>query len=419
MRPGVCEVSTFIKNNLMGVRITGLGVVSAIGLSVSENLSALRHNKSGITGMRFLDERVDLLTGEVKVSNADLISQYQLKSSNVSRTSLLGLAAATEAWGRNKHSKHLRTGIISATSVGGMDRSENFYRDFIDKNNPDYEVLRCHDSGSTTERIASALGITGYVNTLSTACSSGANAIMLGARLLLQGKLDRVLVGGTDALTRFTINGFRSLMIYDDQWCRPFDESRNGLNLGEGAAFLLLENDKSISFSGNETLCYLSGWANAADAYHQTASSPDGKGATMAIDQAISKSGFALSDISYVNAHGTGTKNNDLSESVALKNVFGDNVPAFSSTKPFTGHTLAAAGAIEAVFSVLSIQHNLVYPNLNYQTAIQETGLKPTAALTTDQEINVVLSNSFGFGGNNSSLVFSKGVRCDRAAGRM
>jgi 3-oxoacyl-(acyl-carrier-protein) synthase len=397
----------------MGVRITGLGIVSAIGTSVRENLSALRQNRSGITGMRFLDDRADLLTGEVKVSNADLISRYQLKSSNVSRTSLLGLAAASEAWGNNKHNSQLRTGIISATSVGGMDRSENFYRDFIDKNNPDYQVLKCHDSGNTTERIASALGISGYVNTLSTACSSGANAIMLGARMLLQGKLDRVLVGGTDALTKFTVNGFRSLMIYDDQWCRPFDESRSGLNLGEGAAFLLLENEKSISLSGNSTLCYVSGWANAADAYHQTASSPDGKGATMAIEQAIKKSGFDLSDISYVNAHGTGTKNNDLSESVALKNVFGDKVPAFSSTKPFTGHTLAAAGAIEAVFSVLSIQHNLIYPNLNFNTAIEETGLKPVTKLVSDQKVNVVLSNSFGFGGNNSSLVFSKEVLGD------
>ena len=391
----------------MSVQITGIGVVSSIGLTVEENLLSLLESRSGITTVQYLDEKRNLLTGEVKASNQELIERTDVKNTNISRTSLLGLVAAKEALGDFKHDLRLKTGIISATSVGGMDRSEVFYSDYLSENDPDYTLLKCHDSGNTTERIAAELGISGYINTLSTACSSGANAIMLGARMLLQGKLDRVLVGGTDALTKFTINGFRSLMIYDEQWCRPFDESRSGLNLGEGAGFLLLENEKSISISGNKTLCYLSGWSNAADAYHQTASSPDGKGATMAINNAIIRSGKSRTEISYINAHGTGTKNNDLSESVALKNVFGENIPMFSSTKAFTGHTLAAAGAIEAVFSILAIQHNLVYPNLNYDTAINETGLVPVSKLLTDKPVNTVLSNSFGFGGNNSSLIFS------------
>jgi 3-oxoacyl-(acyl-carrier-protein) synthase len=401
------SVDILLTINKMAVRITGMGIVSAIGLSVVDNLAALRAGKSGIAAIEFLNDRKELLTGEVKISNRDLIDRYQLKSHNISRTSLLGIAAAKEAWGENEHHHSIRTGIISATSVGGMDRSEGFYRDYLDRNSPDFQVLKCHDSGNTTERIAAVLGISGYINTLSTACSSSANAIMLGARMLLQGKLDRVLVGGTDALTRFTINGFRSLMIYDDAWCRPFDDSRSGLNLGEGAAFLLLENDRSLAVSGNKTAGYVRGWANAADAYHQTASSPDGKGATMAIKQAIERSGIPLSGISYINAHGTGTKNNDLSESVALKNVFGTNLPPFSSTKPFTGHTLAAAGAIEAVFSVLAIQHGLMYPNLNYKAPIAEEGLVPISTLQT-MPVTAVLSNSFGFGGNNSSLVFSE-----------
>lgn len=391
----------------MSVRITGIGIVSAIGLNVAENLFSLENGKSGVGRIQYLDQKGDYLVGEVKSSNQELISNLGVKSQPISRTSLLGLAAAREAWGENKYSSKLRTGIISATSVGGMDQTEHFYRDYLDQNSPDFQVLKCHDSGNTTERIAAELGISGYINTLSTACSSGANAIMLGARLIEQGKLDRVLVGGTDALTQFTLNGFRSLMIYDDQWCRPFDESRSGLNLGEGAAFLLLENDKSVEFSGNETLCCLCGWANAADAYHQTASSPDGKGATLAIQNAIEVSGLSALDISYINAHGTGTKNNDLSESVALLNVFGDNCPDFSSTKPFTGHTLAAAGAIEAVFSILAIQNGIIFPNLNYRHAITETGLVPITEFQMDQPVTSVLSNSFGFGGNNSSLVFS------------
>jgi 3-oxoacyl-[acyl-carrier-protein] synthase-1 len=391
----------------MGVRITGIGVVSSIGLSVEENLRALKEGRSGIEKMAFLAEGPEMLVGEVKRSNQDLKTALHIGTRYVSRTSLLGLLAAREAWGSSKLSKTLRTGIISATSVGGMDRSEVFYKDYVKNEDPDYRLLKTHDSGSTTERIAAELGITDYVNTLSTACSSGANAIMLGARLILQNKLDRVLVGGSDALARFTISGFKSLMIYDEQWCRPFDESRNGLNLGEGAGFLLLENEKSISLSGNKTICYLSGWANAADAYHQTASSPEGKGATLAIDNALKKAAVGPAGISYINAHGTGTKNNDLSESVALKNVFGATVPPFSSTKAYTGHTLAAAGAIEAVFSVLSIQNNLIYPNLNFTSCIAETGLQPVVTLQTKQKVNAVLSNSFGFGGNNSSLVFA------------
>ncbi|WP_159471675.1 beta-ketoacyl synthase [Dyadobacter sp. 3J3] len=394
----------------MAVRITGIGIISAIGLNVAENLFSLENGKSGIGRIQYLDQEGAYLVGEVKCSNEELINRLHVKSRPVSRTSLLGLAAAREAWGGNKLSAKLRTGIISATSVGGMDQTEHFYRNYLGHTNPDFQVLKCHDSGNTTERIAAELGISGYINTLSTACSSGANAIMLGARLIEQGKLDRVLVGGTDALTQFTLNGFRSLMIYDDQWCRPFDESRSGLNLGEGAAFLLLENDKSVELSGNETLACLSGWANAADAYHQTASSPDGRGATLAIQNAIEVSGLSALDISYINAHGTGTKNNDLSESVALLNVFGDNYPDFSSTKPFTGHTLAAAGAIEAVFSVLAIQNNFIFPNLNYSQAILETGLVPSTEFQTDQPVTSVLSNSFGFGGNNSSLVFTVNI---------
>ncbi|GGB85477.1 beta-ketoacyl-[acyl-carrier-protein] synthase family protein [Dyadobacter sediminis] len=391
----------------MSVRITGIGIVSAIGLGVQENLLALKESRTGIMPFSFPDEDKMFMAGAVKATNPVLKKELQTKSQYISRTTLLGLKAAREAYGSAKHHDQIRTGIISATSVGGMDLSEQFYQAYLNGTDADFAMLKAHDSGSTTEHIAAELRISGYMNTLSTACSSGANAIMLGARLLMQGKLDRVLVGGADALTNFTVNGFRSLMIYDEQWCRPFDASREGLNLGEGAAFLLLENEKSIRFSGNKTLAFLNGWANAADAYHQTASSPEGKGATLAMQKAIEKSGISLSQISYINAHGTGTKNNDLSESVALINVFGDQVPAFSSTKSFTGHTLAAAGAIEAIFSVLAIQNQLIYPNIHFRTPIMETGLEPVTIMQTEKPVHAVLSNSFGFGGNNSSLVFS------------
>lgn len=392
---------------MTGIHITGLGIVSAIGNSVEQNLNSLFEGRSGIGTATYLKEREGLLVGEVKMSNEEILELNQLSDKLLSRTTLLGLMAAKEAWQDNENISELRTGFISATSVGGMDRSEDFYKDYLNSQSPDFNILKYHDSGNTSERIAKELGISGYINTISTACSSAANAMMLGARLIEQGRVDRVLVGGVDPLTKFTVAGFRSLMIYDDAWCRPFDESRAGLNLGEGAAFLVLENEKSLKLTGHKTRCYLKGWANAADAYHQTASSPDGKGATLAIINALEKANLTFKDIDYINAHGTGTKNNDLSESVAIQNVFGKDIPAFSSTKSFTGHTLAAAGAIEAVFSILAIENNMVFPNLNYTNAIEETGLIPVHGAVLKKEVNTVLSNSFGFGGNNSSLIFS------------
>jgi len=391
----------------MSIYITSIGVISAIGLNVEENYQSLKNKKTGIEPIKFLYLDKDILAGEVKLSNEDLITKLGV-SPPISRTSLLGLAAAKEAWEGQEHNDSIRTGLISSTSVGGMDNTEKYYEQRLTTGNPDISLVSTHDSGNTTERIADVLGISGYINTLSTACSSGANAIMLGARLMQQNKLDRVLVGGSDSFTHFTEEGFRSLMIYSDEWVKPFDDKRNGLNLGEGGGFLVLENEKSLAITNNKPLAILAGWANTADAYHQTASSPDGKGATLAVSNALKKGGISPSEVSYVNAHGTGTPNNDLSESVALINVFKDNVPAFSSTKAYTGHTLAASGAIEAVYSVLALQNNVIFPNLNYSTPILDTNLVPEVDFKEEQEVKIVLSNSFGFGGNNSTVIFKK-----------
>jgi 3-oxoacyl-[acyl-carrier-protein] synthase-1 len=167
-------------------------------------------------------------------------------------------------------------------------------------------------------------------------------------------------------LAIFDTKGFSSLNIYDSEICKPFDKRRIGLNLGEGAAFVVLESEQSISVTGNKPLCYLAGWSNATDAFHQTASSPDGKGAYLAMAGALAKAGISPEKINYVNAHGTGTGNNDLSESMALRKMFCDRIPPFSSTKGFTGHTLAAAGAIEAVYCVLSLMMQAILPNVNF-----------------------------------------------------
>lgn len=388
----------------MKIFVTGIGVVSAIGLNAEENFHSLKTGVSGISK----SPAHNLMLGEVKLSNEQLIQMLGLPKEDFSRTTLLSLLAAKEAWGQNKIVDDIRTGIISSTSVGGLDRIEKYYFESQANNSSESYKLMTHDNGRTTERVAAELGISGYIGTISTACSSGANAIMQGARLIEANKLDRVIVGGCDPLAIFDIKGFSSLNIYDQEICKPFDESRKGLNLGEGAGFLVLENDQSISITSNTPLCVLSGWDNATDAFHQTASSANGKGARLAMINALAKANISSEKINYVNAHGTGTGNNDLSESIALKTVFGDNMPPFSSTKGFTGHTLAAAGAIEAVYCVQAIQSQAILPNLNFSTPMTETGMIPEKTFRPGEQIEYVLSNSFGFGGNCTCLILGK-----------
>jgi 3-oxoacyl-(acyl-carrier-protein) synthase len=288
-----------------------------------------------------------------------------------------------------------------------MDMTKRYYYDYLVKPET-IKYISCHDGGDVAQKIADELGLNGMVTTISTACSSAANAIMLGARLIKSGKLDRVIVGGTDALAKFTINGFKTLMILSDGYNMPFDNDRKGLNLGEAAAFLVLESDEIVKKDNKKVLARVSGYGNANDAFHQTASSENGDGAFLAMEKAFQVSGLKPQQIDYINVHGTATPNNDLSEGRAIVRVFGEkSIPDFSSTKPFTGHTLAAAAAIEAVYSVLAIQNNVVFPNLNFKTPMEEFNMIPQTTLK-QKNIEHVLSNSFGFGGNCSTVIFSK-----------
>lgn len=390
----------------MNIFVTGYGAISAIGLDVPSTLESLVNEKTGISqGKQPFSER--FLVGEIPLTNSELIERFKLRTTG-SRTGILGCIAAKEAFKHHANHAEIRTGIISGTSVGGMDKSEIEYKKYLDTGNHNPENYAHHSSGNSSEQIAAELGVSDFVNTISTACSSAANALMMGARMIQQGVLDRVVVGGTDALTEFTISGFRSLMIFDEAWCRPFDESRKGLNLGEGAGFLVLESDRSIEITKNEPIAKLIGWSNASDAYHQTASSPDGQGATKSMREALAVAQINPNQVDYINAHGTATPNNDLSESQAIIRVFGNTIPPFSSTKAFTGHTLAASGGIEAVISILAIQNKLVFPNLNHRNVIEETKLMPVRSVNRLEKLDIVLSNSFGFGGNNSTVLFSR-----------
>lgn len=393
------------------IYITGIGVISAIGNNVEQCLQSLLAEKSGIAKSNYLEtvHRDEFLLGEVKLSNDELYESLGIAVSlrkHYTRTALLGLTAAKEAIvsASIDTADGLRTALVSSTTVGGMDRTELCFG----RENAGTDYIYTHPCGDSTDKIADFLHINDYRTTLSTACSSGANALMHGAKLIKHGIVDRAVVGGVDALSRFTLNGFNSLMILDKEFCRPFDESRAGLNLGEGAGFVVLESLASVQKTNKKVLCRLTGYANANDAYHQTASSPEGEGAYLAMKKSLDMSGLSLSSIDYINVHGTGTPNNDLSEGTAMKRIFGDNVPPFSSTKSFTGHTLAGSAGVEAVFSVMAIVNNVIYPNLNFTTPIADLGLTPQLRVKTNVQVNNVLSNSFGFGGNNSTVIFSK-----------
>lgn len=391
----------------MGIAVTGVGIVSALGIGVEKNLASLKSGASGISSApAILKTGHKLPVGELHVTNEELHRLLDIPvRHNLSRTALLGILAVKEAMSCAGIDYTKRIGLVSSTSVGGMDLTEHFFEEFMeDDSKGRLRDVRMHDCAASTEAIARYCGINGYTTTISTACSSAANAVITGAKLLKHNIVDYVVVGGSDALSAFTLNGFKSLMILDERECRPFDESRAGLNLGEGAGYLVMQREEET----DSCICRLSGYSNRNDAHHQTASSAEGNGAFLAMSEALAMSGISPEDISYINAHGTGTGNNDASESAAFARLFGENVPPFSSTKGFTGHTLAAAGGIEAVLSVLAIKHGCRYPNLNFNNPIKESGLVPVRNFEQNIKINSVLTNSFGFGGNCSSLLFTR-----------
>jgi 3-oxoacyl-[acyl-carrier-protein] synthase-1 len=394
------------------VFVAGTGIISAIGNNVAECLAALENERAGMGQMQNLRSAHSqrLPVAEVKLNNEELAQLAGLPNIK-SRTALLSLVAAKEALANAgiENIKDLRTGFISATSVGGMDKTENFFTEFLkDNSKGKLRNVVDHECGSVTELVADALGIKDYITTISTACSSSANAIFLGARLIKNDIVDVVVAGGTDSLTKFTLNGFNTLMIVDEQFCQPFDENRRGLNLGEGAGYVVLVSEKVAATLKNKPNIVLSGYCNANDAYHQTASSPDGIGSYLAMSGALKKAGLQPSDIDYINLHGTGTQNNDIAEGTAIKRLFEPHYPKMSSTKTYTGHTLGACGGIEAAFSILTLQHGEIFPNLRLQTPMVDLPFVPERKLVKNVGVKHVLSNSFGFGGNCSSLIFSK-----------
>ncbi len=385
------------------VCISGCGVVSAIGVGRRETLLSLKEGRRGLAPARYLPTtHKDLPLGEVKRSNAQLKALLGIPESRVvSRTSFLAMLAVREAMQEAGELGVYRPAFISGTTVGGMDISEQMA--------PEERHPEQWDCGASSQAVADYFGCFSQVITPSTACSSAANALLLGARLIKAGRCDVVVAGGSECLSLFHLNGFRSLMIVDAEPCRPFDVTRAGLNLGEGAAYVVLESEAHALARGAKPQAYLDGWGNACDAYHQTASSPEGEGAFLAMTEALRRAGLKPADIGYINAHGTGTPNNDESESHALQRLFGAQLPPVSSTKGLTGHTTSASGSIEAVFCILALQNGFLPGNAGFSTPF-EGGIVPIRESIPAPDVQHVLCNAFGFGGNDTSLLISKAL---------
>lgn len=389
--------------------VTGIGIITPIGIGAEANRKGLVDGTCGLGQMKYTESKYaqTLPFGEVKLDNESLAALGHTSLKGVTRTSLLSLVAFQEAISHSGISlqelTHPKTALINASTVGGVCLIDQLYKD-ANGNELGSDYLSAYDAGSVALYLQKKFHVGGIINTFNTACSSSANAIMYGGRLIQHGLANTAIVGGADSLAKFTINGFNALRILSKKVCTPYDGSRSGLNLGEGGAYLVLEGEDTV---GNKPiLAELTGFSNTNDAHHPTALSPLGEGPFLAMRQALQKARLQPNDIDFINTHGTGTENNDLVESIAMKRLF-DSVPMFSSTKSNTGHTLGAASAIEAAFSIMNIVHQEVYRHLNFESPIAETGLTPQLQYSK-QDINHVMSNSFGFGGNCSSLIFSK-----------
>ena len=396
------------------IAITGSGIICAIGKDKQQVRDSLLTGKTGIGELRYLPSRhKDLPVGEVKMSNEELKQALGVSpTEEYSRTALLGAYALhqtlIDARLTPESLKEKRVTFISGTTVGGTEESEQYSCGNNTKAIAQLTLFNFQCSMFNAEGVASELRErSGNVqcSTISTACSSALNAIILGSRMLLRDETDIVLAGGTEALSVFHLNGFNSLMILDHEVCRPFDATRQGLNLGEGAAYLVLERTNDARSREANIEAYIAGWGNRCDAFHQTATSDNGEGAFLAMTDALQMANLQPQEIDYINAHGTGTPDNDKAESAALHRVFADVLPPVSSTKSLTGHTTSASGSIETVICLIAMLGRFIPGNFGWKNKAPEC-ITPTGFIP-DTDLHHVLCNSFGFGGNDSSLILS------------
>jgi 3-oxoacyl-[acyl-carrier-protein] synthase-1 len=380
-------------------------VVTALGAGLAATRSALLEGRSGLTHRGFETATLDTWLGVVDaiddVRLPAALSRYDCRNNRLAELALNCDDFAGQV--RRAAARHgaARVAVILGTSTSGILHSEVAYR----QRDPASGALPAwlhyagtHDNASLARYVQAALGLRGPAFVISTACSSGAKAYASAARLMALGVIDAAVVGGVDTLCMTTLYGFNALELLSADICRPWDVRRNGLSLGEGAAFALLQRDDP------QPAAWLLGCGESSDGHHMSSPHPDGAGAALAMRAALDDAALAPQDVHYLNLHGTGTPNNDAAEDAAVCAVFGRELPV-SSTKGATGHTLGAAGAVEAAITLLALQHGFVPPGLNL---LQRDAALHARYVAEPQSrpVKVAASNSFGFGGSNACLVF-------------
>ena len=369
----------------MRIHIIGMGIVTALGSGRRSIHEAFLDNRSGIRPLSLFStaSHPPLPVGEASIQGG---------ANHFPRTHRLALLAAEQAMANVSAAPDA---VVMGVTTGGLSSSEKLLKDQIS----DPDMYRCHATGSVAEEISRVYECRGPALTVSTACSSGAAALKLALEMLRSGRAQRVLAGGADSLCRLTYHGFNALQLIDPGGARPLDANRRGMSVGEGAALLLLAANEP-----DRAQAEILGAGLSCDAYHPAAPHPEGAGALKAMRAALDDAGLRPSDIDYVNLHGTGTTDNDVAEARALSALFGSEMPLLSSVKGASGHSLAAAGAIEAVMSAICISEGMIPANTGCRTPDPALELTPVMAPVRKQ-VDTVLSNSFGFGGNNASLV--------------
>jgi len=381
---------------------------TCLGTGLEATLAALRNGRSGLEACAF--ESVDLATwiGEVAAVDAqklpEALARYECRNNRLARKGLEADGFAAKVRAAIARYGKTRVGIFLGTSTAGILQTELAYRrrDAETGALPEDFIYRTtHNSFSLAEFTRDYFGLEGPAMAVSTACSSSAKVFAAAARQLALGTIDAAIVGGVDTLCLTTLYGFASLQLTSSQPCRPYDAARDGISVGEGAAFALLERAPATPAAGTVLLL---GTGESSDAYHMSSPHPEGLGAKLAMEAALRSAGLNADDIDYINLHGTSTPANDAAEGKAVVALFGDRVPC-SSTKGATGHTLGAAGAVEAVICALALSHDLLPGSPNTET------LDPAIPVqyllhSRSGPVRHALSNSFGFGGSNCSLVF-------------
>ncbi len=393
------------------IAVTGLGVVSAVGWTVEDTWAAIVQGREGLKPLTlFASPRCGKLpVGEVP---GDPAARSGLRSG--SRSDHLAVWAARQAWTDaglgDRPVAPDRGSVVLGALTGGMMFTEEFLSRLHHEKRSDPSHLEDRACCNATDRVAEQFGLTGFRATVSNACASGGTALALGSDLLEAGEADLVLAGGADSLNRVVLNGFNSLLLVAPDGCRPFDSERKGMTVAEGAGVLVLETEEHARARGARIHAWFVGSGNTCDAHHVSAPQPEGRGLQEAMRRALTEAGLPASAVGYINAHGTGTADNDPAEATAICEVFGPHPPPVSSTKRFFGHAMAAAGAIEAIVSILALQHQALPPNVGLRTVDPKIPFVPVTEYRP-ADLDVVLSTSLGFGGNNSAVLFRRAAR--------